>query len=165
MGIGKKSLSAAGAMLVAVSLWTFPLSAQEGPRRHAMKGMAGERGGMFPALRAAGLSEEQRTQVRQVISNHRESFRDISGQLRAARQQVANTLLSAGPVSEADLLPYTQQIAQLQEQLSQERLKVALEIRNLLTPEQLAKVSEHFTQMKEQRGQMRQQRRSGQTQQ
>lgn len=164
MEFNKKALRAAGAALVAVSFWTLPLSAQERPRHHAMKGVMAERGGIFPALRAAGLSEEQRTQVRQILSNHRESFRELGGQLREARQQIASTLLSPGPVSEADLAPYAQQITQLRDQLAQERLRVALEIRDVLTPEQLTKVSEHISQMKEQRSQMRQQRRSGQTQ-
>lgn len=166
MEFNKKALRAAGAVLVAASLWTLPLSAQDRPRHHAMRGaMAGERGGIFPALRAADLTAEQRTQVRQVMANHRETFRELSGQLRTARQQIINTLLSPGPVSEADLAPHTQQIAQIREQLAQERLKIALGIRDILTPEQLAKVSEHLNQMKALRGQMRELRKSGRTQQ
>ncbi len=165
MEFNKKALRAAGAALVVVGLWTLPLSAQERPRHHAMRGMAGERSAIFPALRAAELTEEQRTQVRQILSNHRESSRDLFGQLRNARQQIASTLLSPGPVSEAELAPYTQQITQIRDQLAQERLKVTLAIRDILTPEQLAKVADHISQMKEQRSQMRGQRKSGRTQQ
>jgi periplasmic protein CpxP/Spy len=167
MGFNKKGLSLAGAVLVAASLWTFPLAAQERPRHHAMRGgMAGERAGIFPGLlRAAELTPEQRTQVRQVLANHRETFRDLFGQLQTARQQITSKLLSAEPVTEADLAPYTQEIAQVRDQLAQERLKVALEVRNILTPEQLAKVSEHLSKMKDLRSQMRELRRPSRTQQ
>jgi Spy/CpxP family protein refolding chaperone len=58
-------------------------------------------------------------------------------------------------VRDTDLAPQTQQIAQLRNQLADEGLRVVLEIRNILTPDQLAKAAQLKTQMQSLRNQMR----------
>jgi len=106
-------------------------------------------------LRGANLTADQKSQVQQIMANHRATFRDLFGQLRAAQDQMANKLFSAGRLQEADLAPQVQQIAQLRNQLADEGLKVVLEIRGVLTPEQLAKASQLKSQMQSLHSQMR----------
>jgi Spy/CpxP family protein refolding chaperone len=115
MEFNSKPLRVAGAVLLAASLWTLPASAQDRPRHHGMRGgMAGGGGTMLPLiLRESDLTQDQKTQVKQIIASHREAVRDLLGQMRAAQEQVSNKLLAAGPVTEADLAPQNQQIAQL----------------------------------------------------
>jgi len=119
--------------------------------------MAGDGTGIaFPLLlRGANLTSDQKAQVQQIMANHRATFRDLFSQLRATQDQMANKLFSAGRLQEADLAPQVQQIAQLRNQLAEEGLRVVLEIRGVLTPEQLAKASQLKSQMQSLHSQMR----------
>ncbi len=153
----KKYISAVGVVLFVVGLWNLPLYGQSRPGFHGRNEMAGGPGMMLPLLlRGAGLTADQKTQVRQIMANHRSSFRDLFSQLRAAQEQVSNEFLSAGGVQESDLAPQVQQISALRSQLAEENLKLALEIRGILTPEQLARVA----QLKQQMDALRAQRKS-----
>jgi Spy/CpxP family protein refolding chaperone len=82
-------------------------------------------------------------------------LQDLFSQLRAAQDQMANKLFSTEKIDEAGLSPQVQQIAQLRNQLAEEGLRVVLEIRNILTPEQLAKASQLKSQMQSLHRQMR----------
>jgi Spy/CpxP family protein refolding chaperone len=106
-------------------------------------------------LRGANLTSDQKAQVQQIMANHRAAFRDLFSQLRAIQDQMANKLFSAGRLQEADLAPQVQQIAQLRNQLAEEGLRVVLEIRGVLTPEQLAKASQLKSQIQSLHSQMR----------
>jgi hypothetical protein len=55
---------------------------------------------------------------------------------------MADKLFAPGDVRAEDLTSQIQRVAQLREQLMQEGLKVALEVRAVLTPQQLAKATE-----------------------
>ena len=111
---------------------------------------------MLPLLlRGANLTNDQKAQVKQIMANHRATFQSLFTQLRAAQDQMSNKLLSPGVVRDSDLAPQTQQIAQLRNQLADEGLRVVLEIRNLLTADQLAKVSQLKTQMQSLNNQMK----------
>jgi hypothetical protein len=58
-------------------------------------------------------------------------------------------------VSPDDLSAIRQQISQLRDQLGQEGLQTALEIRNVLTPDQLAKAAQIRQRMQELQAEMR----------
>jgi Spy/CpxP family protein refolding chaperone len=118
--------------------------------------MAGEGTGMaLPLLlRGAKLTPEQKAQVQQIMANHRGRFRDLFSKLRATQDQMANKLFSAERLQEADLAPQVQEISQLRNQLAEQGLKVVLEIRGVLTPEQLAKASQLKSQMQSLHSQM-----------
>ncbi len=61
MTFKKRYFSAAGAVLVAVGLWTLPVYAQSGARFHGSGGM------MLPLLlRGANLTADQKAQVHQI---------------------------------------------------------------------------------------------------
>ena len=84
-----------------------------------------------------------------------DQFETLRGQLRAAQEQLAGKLYAPGPVKAEDLTSLIQQIGQLRGQLTQEGLQVALEVRGVLTPEQLAKAAQTRQRMNELRAEMR----------
>jgi Spy/CpxP family protein refolding chaperone len=150
-------ISAVGTVLVAACLWSLPVHAQSRPGPHERGGMAGDGTGIaLPLLlRAANLTPDQKAQVRQIMANHRVTLRELLNQLRAAQDQMANKLFSTGRLQEADLATQVQQIAQLRNQLAEEGLRVVLEIRGVLTTEQLVKASQLKSQMQSLQSQMR----------
>jgi Spy/CpxP family protein refolding chaperone len=109
-------------------------------------GMArGEMGrrGMRPMgvlFQAANLTPDQKTKVRKIFEDNRSTFKDLAEQTRTAREGMVDKLLAAGQLSEADLTKQSQEVAQIQQKMMDERLKVALAIRAVMTPEQLQKV-------------------------
>ena len=83
------------------------------------------------------------------------TFREIAGQLREAHKELADKIFAPETVQEADLAPQVQRVAQLRQQLMQAGLKVALEVRGVLTPEQLAQASQLKDRMRSLRTEMR----------
>lgn len=108
--------------------------------------------GDFAILRAVGLTDDQKAQVRQIFANHRPQLQTLHQQLRAAERQLRDQLYGPNPPSVADLAP----INRLREQLAAERLQIALEIRGVLTPEQIARAA----QIRQQLEQLHRQERS-----
>lgn len=97
-------------------------------------------GMMLPMLlRGIDLTDEQQTQIRTIMSNNRSKLQPLFQQLRTAHTEVADKLLAPGNVSRDDVLPQLQQMEQLRGQLMEEGLAVMLEVRKVLTPEQLTK--------------------------
>ena len=146
---------------VAVAL---ALSATAVVPAHAAPGRGGWQRGSFMSpfmLRSLGLTDAQRAQVRQVVMNHRPRFQELNRDLRDTRTQLNDRLLASAAVQPGELAPLTQRIGQLREQLSAESLQVALEIRNILTPEQIAKAADVRRRMNELRMEMHQLERGG----
>lgn len=152
-----KNISALGTVVVAICLWTLPGYTQSRSGSYERGGVALDGTGIaLPLLlRAANLTPDQKTQVRQIMANHRATLQDLFSQLHFAQDQIANKLFSTEKVEQADLSPQVQQIAQLRNQLAEEGLRVVLEIRGILTPEQLAKASQLKSQMQSLHRQMR----------
>ena len=92
-------------------------------------------------LRGVKLTDEQRTQVQKIMSSHRPTFEKLFKQLREVQEEMSNKLLASGKIQEQDLAPQVQKMVQLRSQLAQEGLKSVLEVRAILTPEQLAKAA------------------------
>jgi Spy/CpxP family protein refolding chaperone len=100
-------------------------------------------GMMLPlVLKGVDLNEAQEKQVRTIMQAHRATFRTLFGELRSAQEDVVDKLFAPGELHAADVTSQMQRMAQIREQLMQEGLKVALEVRGVLTPEQLAKAAE-----------------------
>jgi Spy/CpxP family protein refolding chaperone len=116
----------------------------------------GRDGGMvLPFLiRSANLTPDQETRVRAILSAHRTATRNALEQLQRAQDELADKLLAAGPVQSADLQPQLQQIGQLREQLLQDSAQIALEVRAILTPEQIAKAGQVKARMKQLQSEM-----------
>ncbi|MGH8071800.1 MAG: Spy/CpxP family protein refolding chaperone [Candidatus Entotheonellia bacterium] len=145
--------------IVALSLWAATVYAH--PRAGmGMMGpghMMGDAPGMLLplVLKGVDLTDEQEKQVHEIMAARRATFRTLFSELQTAHKDVADTLFAPGDVRAEDLTVQMQRVAQLHEQLMQEGLKVALEVRGLLTPEQLVKAAELKERMRELHTEMR----------
>ncbi len=142
-------------MLVAALLGSvLPAFAQMRPER----GGWGREGGMaLPLLiRAAKLTPEQDGKVRVILTNHRTVTRNTVEQLRRAQDELADKLLGPAPVQATDLQPLLKQIAALREQLLQDSAQIALEVRSVLTPEQLARAGQVKARMQQLQSELQQ---------
>jgi Spy/CpxP family protein refolding chaperone len=134
-----------------------PALAQAPGHEPAVRGMAGRGDGeLWLMIRAANLTPEQQTRVRAILSAHRATARPLIEQLRQAQQELGGKLLASGPVQAADLQPQLQRISQLRDQLAQDSAGAALEVRAVLTPEQLARVAQTKERLRQLREEMRQ---------
>ncbi|MDD5559927.1 Spy/CpxP family protein refolding chaperone [Candidatus Methylomirabilis sp.] len=152
-----KTWHGAGILLgvMAIGLWTASAFGQPPGGRGAGWGHPTDEMFLLQLVQGAGLTETQQAQVRQIVASHRPKFETLRRQLRSAREQLAEKLYVPGPVKAEDLAPLIQQIGKLREPLMHESLQVALEVRKLLTPEQLAKAKQRRQRLNEIRAEMR----------
>ncbi len=124
--------------VLVMGLGVFPAFAQH-PGTMGEMGSRGP-GAMFYLLfKGANLTPDQEAKVKEILKAHREKTRELAKHLRATREEMTDKLFAPGPLKADDLQPVRQRSAQLWEQLSQDRLAAALEIRAVLTQEQLSK--------------------------
>ena len=133
-----------------------PALAQAPGRESSMRGGGRGDGELWLMIRAANLTPEQQTRVRAILSAHRKSASPVVEQLRQAQQELGTKLLAPGQVQAADFQPQLQRISQLRDQLAQDSAAAALEVRAVLTPEQLARVAQTKDRLKQLREEMRQ---------
>jgi Spy/CpxP family protein refolding chaperone len=133
-----------------------PALAQVPGRESSMRGGGRGDGELWLMIRASNLTPEQQTRVRAILSAHRKSASPVVEQLRQAQQELGTKLLAPGQVQAADLQPQLQRISQLRDQLAQDSAAAALEVRAVLTPEQLARVAQTKDRLKQLREEMRQ---------
>lgn len=145
-------------VLVLVALSAAPALAQgPGHESSSMRWSGGRGDGeLWLMIRAANLTPEQQTRVRAILSAHRATARPLIEQLRQAQQELGGKLLAPGPVQAADLQPQLQRIGQLRDQLAQDSAGAALEVRAVLTPEQLARVAQTKERLRQLREETRQ---------
>ena len=141
--------------VLAAGLWTTSAFGRPPGGRDMGWGHGGDEMSLPLLVRGVGLTEAQRAQVRQIVASHRPKFEVLQRQLRAAREQLAEKLYAPGPVKAEDLTPLAQQIGKLREPLMQESLQVALEVRKVLTPDQLAKAMQRRQRLNVLRAEMR----------
>jgi Spy/CpxP family protein refolding chaperone len=92
-------------------------------------------------MKKMDLTADQQTRVHQIMENHRSTFQTLFQQLDAVRDATAEKFFTAGELSADDLAAQTQQANRIHEQLRGEGLKVELEVRKVLTAEQLTKAA------------------------
>jgi len=144
--------------MVAVGWWAV---LAEGHPRWGMRGMGpgmmGDGTGMLIPLVLKGveLTPEQETRVQEIMAAHRATLRTLFQQMRETHEELSAKLFAPGDVQAADLTPYMQRLAQLREQLMQEGLNAALEVRGVLTAEQLAQAAALKDRMKALHSEMR----------
>jgi Spy/CpxP family protein refolding chaperone len=151
----------AGVLLVAsTATVSIAQSPPPGPggRLEGTRGPMGRTDGeLWLMIRAANLTTEQHAKVRGILSTHRAATRPLIEQLRQAQQELGAKLLAPGPLQPADLQPQLGRIGQLRDQLAQDGAQAALEVRAVLTPEQLARAAqakERLTQLREEMRQL-----------
>jgi len=151
----KVGLVVAAAVLMMLPLVPRLVRAQAGPHAgfQQCRMMGGHGGGMMEGmsalpmfLRAAKLTPAQQAQVKTIMDANRATVHSQFELMHTAREQIAEKLFSAGTVTAADLSAQTQQIAQAQQQLLQNELNVALQVRAILTPAQLQQVAQFHQQ-------------------
>jgi len=113
-------------------------------------------GELWLMIRAANLTPEQQAKVRGILATHRAATRPIVEQLRQAQQELGAKLLAPGPLLPADLQPQLVRVGQLRDQLAQDSAQAALEVRAVLTPEQLARAAQTKERLSQLREEMRQ---------
>lgn len=142
--------------ILAASLAAATVDAQPMGPMHGGGAFGPEPGMMLPMLiRKVGLSDTQRQQVRAILNGHRPRFQTLFPQLRDAQQALESRLVSTDPVKAEDLASQIQRIADLRKQILQEGVGVAIEVRSILSPEQLARAADMRTQMSALHEQMR----------
>ena len=107
-------------------------------------------------LRSANLTPDQDAKVKELVAARRASARSLMQQLRQAEDDLAEKLLAPGSVHLVDVQPQLQQIGHLREQMLRDSTQAALDIRALLTPEQLGRAAQANTRMRQLQREMRQ---------
>lgn len=115
---------------------------------HEAMGSMGMHGSPFlMLLRSANLSAEQRAQVQQILQSDQGQMHTLHQQFEKLHEQIAEKLLGTGRVSDADMKPLVAQASQLQQQMDANMIETAVAIRNILTPEQVAKLAQVHKQL------------------
>ena len=111
---------------------------------------------MLPMLlQGVGLTDDQKKQVRDILKADHATLFGLFGQLRTANQALADKLVSTGPVTQQDLQPLVDQVMKVRGDIVNHGLQVVLQVRGLLTADQLAKAADVKTKMRALRAQMR----------
>jgi Spy/CpxP family protein refolding chaperone len=140
-----------GVALVGAALAPSGADAQSWGRGHGGDGL------MLPALlRSANLTPDQQTKMHDILKARRGAVRPLVQSLRQAQQTLADKLLAPGTVGMADVQPQLDTINQLRGQLLQNSAQAALDIRALLTPDQVAKAADTKDKLRQLRQQIQQ---------
>ncbi len=136
-------------MLLATALLGFVSAASADP---------GERGhhGEDELFRGVAMTDAQKAEIRKIEQAGWAQAKSGFQQMRGVHEQIMARLLAPGSVSEADLAPLMQQEQALRAQLEEQRLASALQIRQVLTPQQLAEAAEKHQQLESLHDQERQ---------
>lgn len=128
---------------ILVGLVAQPTCAQGFPMGPLGAGMMIDGPGVLPPviMEKLDLTTDQHTRIYQIMENHRSTFQTLFQQLGAVRAEAADKFFMTGKLSTEDFTAQTQQANHLQGQLRSEGLIMVLEIRNVLTTEQLTKAA------------------------
>jgi len=145
----------AGALLLAASWVPWTATAQApaptGSRTGATSGRT-----LSIMLRSSALTPDQKSQVQAILSSRRLAARALIRDLRQAQDDLSDKLLSSGPLGLSDLEPQLSKISQVRDKLVQNSAQTTLDIRAVLTPEQLARASQVKDRLRELRSEIRQ---------
>jgi Spy/CpxP family protein refolding chaperone len=100
-------------------------------------------------LNALNLTTEQKAQIEVSKNAFSEAQRAYLTEVRALRKEVGDKLFGPNPVREADVAAQITKIADLREKLLREGFRIALDVRNVLRPDQLAKAATIRAQLQE----------------
>ena len=141
----KKYIAMAGALVIAVGLWSLSVHAQM--PHHGRRG--GDGASLFLLMRAAQLRPDQKTQVHTIMQTNWQNNKDLFTQLRTLREKVNGSLFSTGTADPS----LVNQISALEGQLAQNRLTVFQQVWALLDSTQQSRVSSFYTQLQAERAQ------------
>lgn len=107
-------------------------------------------------LQGVSLTSEQQSAIDAILKSLQQNAQPLLDQLHTERQQLMTKLVSSGEVSLSDLTPLEQETAQTQQQLEQDALKAALQVRAVLTAEQLSTAAQNQQKLEQIHSEMRQ---------
>ena len=135
-------------ILAAVAASTLGLATVHArPRLGLGMGMMGPGGMDGPAmmlpllLRSANLTDEQQTQVHKIMADRRAQTRALFREMRTAQGALLDKLFTPGDLKADDLKSEMDRLTRTKMQLMDHALTTALDIRKVLTPEQLARTA------------------------
>ena len=118
--------------------------------------MGGGPGRMLPVLlQSADLTEDQQRKVHEIMSSRQPNFRRLFGELHEAHEALGDRVFGDEKLADGDLDADMEKVMKLRGQLMREGTQVVLEVRRILTPEQLAKVESTRKRLEELRSEMR----------
>ena len=121
------------------------LAAQE---PHGHMGAHGDWGhGYLGFLQGVTLTADQTSQMHGILHASMQQTKPLQQQLRTLHEQIAGELASTGTVSPATLASQQQQAGELRAQMDQARLSVALQVRQLLSQDQLSQAASVHSQL------------------
>jgi Spy/CpxP family protein refolding chaperone len=140
------------AMLIVIGVMAAsPAVAQAPPPpRSPAPGLRADGSGMPPPstdamlvpmiIQSANLTADQEARVRVILAVRQATMRSLLDQLRQAEDDLADSLFATAG-STPDVQRGLARVSQLRELLLQESARAALEVRGVLTPEQLARAA------------------------
>ncbi len=137
----KIGLSLLMALLVA---FLIPLSAAADERFDPFEAMQNPK----RLLRGAMLSDEQVAQIRELRRTQMAEDKEIQKKLKTLWDRFDEMFTSGGAIDQAELTSMMEQGQRLQSQSERGKLKVMFQMRELLTPAQLSRVSQAHQRMK-----------------
>jgi periplasmic protein CpxP/Spy len=93
-------------------------------------------------LQAAHLTPDQQSRVNQILQSNHSQVRPLMDQLQSVHEQIADKLLSPGTVTTSDLRQLEEQAQHLDAQIQHQALDASVQIRALLTPDQVSRMAE-----------------------
>jgi len=135
--------------VAAISSWSVAGHAQSQEAIAAMMMMGDGPVLVIPVLLEFGdLTPEQTKQVHQIVDAGRTDTQRLLNELASVNNQLAEALLAPAQVRAKDAGATVQRLAQLRLRFMQSELNTVLAIREILTPEQLGKVTAAMGEMK-----------------
>ena len=104
-------------------------------------------GGGMAFLHGLNLTDEQKTQLHAIGKANWDTMKPLMKQEHALHEQEINQLLSAGSVTAEQMQPILQQEESLRAQIDTARLNMLVQMRNVLTADQLATAATKHTQL------------------
>jgi Spy/CpxP family protein refolding chaperone len=98
-------------------------------------------------LHGLNLTDAQKAEVHKIAEANWAQMKPVMQQMHSIHEQIVGKLTGTAAVSQADLTPLLQQDEQLRSQVDAARLSTALQIRGLLTPQQLTKAASMHQQL------------------
>jgi hypothetical protein len=102
---------------------------------------------MLMGMQAARLTADQQKQVGQILQSNRSRTAPLIQQLQLVHEQIANKLLAPGTISASDLAPLEDQAARLDAQIQRQALSASVQIRSILTTDQIARMAQFHQKM------------------
>lgn len=139
-------------VLIAASAFGQPSMSAMAPHGHGMMmgghmGMGGGDEHFMMLLKSANLTPAQHAQVKQILQSERAQMKSVYAGFHTVHEQIAEKLFAPGGLTASDLAPLEQKAARYQQQIDRNMIDTALAIRNVLTPEQLSRLSQVHQQL------------------